>query len=284
MEGWTETRPAHCKLAVPPAWTGVKYNLDATADRQVVGIDSAGRKHWLYSLEHVARAKGEKFERVRALLSEHEDIRTQIEGDLNEPGRLSRIDREASLVAMLVFETGIRPGSNAEAALVTGIKAYGATTLQVRHVKPSPKGLRLVFVGKKGVGQSVLVTNPYLVRVFLDRKARAVSPRQSLFKCSATSLNKYIGGLGSGIFSAKDFRTAVGTKLALEELGDRKRFPRTKKGIKAILNAALDRVARKLGNTRSVARSAYVDPEILQDYVTRLDRLSRPRPSKTETD
>src|SRR5689334_16011694 len=75
--------PDHLNIRIPPAWSNVKVNPDPTAPVIAMGWDAAGRKQRLYSVEHVASAKGSKFERVRALLSEWEDIRTQIEQDLN---------------------------------------------------------------------------------------------------------------------------------------------------------------------------------------------------------
>jgi DNA topoisomerase-1 len=245
---------------VPPAWTGVWLNPDPSHPLQATGFDVKSRKQYVYSSAHEEAAKSSKFERVRQLLIEQEDIRSQIEADLNDY-RVKGKDREAALASYLVFLTGIRPGSNAET--LADKRAYGCTTLQLRHVKPCARGVRLKFTGKKGVQQNVLVTNPYLVEHFLARKAATTSYTAPLFCCSASKLNGYIATLGSGSYTAKDFRTLRGTSLALEILGSRRRFPRKQADRKRLLNAALDRVAKQLGNTRAVSRSAYVDPEIL---------------------
>ena len=271
-EGWVKQvnglpAPEHlARLRIPPAWTGVLVDPDPAAVVLATGLDSAGRKQRLYSVQHLADAKAGKFERVRALLTEWEDIRTQIEGDLNDPNEALY---EQAIAAYLVYNTGMRPGSNADAALLTGIKAYGATTLQLRHVKRCARGVRLKFVGKKGVRQNVLVTDPFLVRVFLRRKKATTAWTTPLFACSAGKLREYVAGLGSGEYTPKDFRTARGTSLALELLGSRKRLPSAKSRRKHIVNAALDRVAKLLGNTRAISRSAYVDPIILERFLTK---------------
>jgi DNA topoisomerase-1 len=256
--------PAHIKaLRIPPAWKDVM--IDPTSTKLIAtGKDAAGRKTSLYHPDWVALSKTDKFIRVRALISEHKDIRTQIESDINDPTRLR--DREAAIVAYLILETGIRPGSTTDTR--AQVQAFGATTLQLRHAKPCARGIRLRFVGKKGVRQSVLVTNPYLVRLIKARRrdGQFGSPSRPIFLAHCNAVNQYIGKLGSGDYTAKDFRTALGTRLARELLGTRKKMPRSKSKRKALCNNALDKIAHTLGNTRAMARKAYVDPTILERY------------------
>ena len=255
--------PSHLiGLYIPPAWTEVKVNL-LDAPLRAMGKDAAGREQRLYSAEHTAAAKSDKFQRVRGLLSEMDDIRTQIESDINDKERKGK-HREAALVAYLIFETGMRPGTGADA--LAAVQSYGATTLELRHVFPAAKGVRLKFIGKKGVPQNILVTNPYLAELILARKRAGTNCRQNLFNCG-TLVNQYIAGLGTGEYTAKDFRTMRGTKLALELLGNRKRLPRTKAGRKKVMNTALDAVAKFLGNTRTVSKGSYVDPVILERFL-----------------
>jgi DNA topoisomerase-1 len=271
-DGWFLTHingrkaPAHLNgLRIPPAWTDVKVDPTPGVHLVATGVDAAGRTQRLYSPEWVARAKSDKFERVKGLLTEWDDIRTQIESDLNAP-TIQGKDREAALVAYLIYETGMRPGSNRDT--LASVKAYGATTVQMRHVTPSAKGARLKFVGKKGVGQNVLVTNPYIAEELVQRKRNALyRTTKPVFRVSSSKVNQYVAGLGSGEYTVKDFRTARGTKLALELLGNRKRLPRTKSGRRKVVNDALDRVARMLGNTRAISRKSYVDPGILERFV-----------------
>lgn len=262
--------PEHlAKLRIPPAWTDVAVDPDPSATILATGLDAAGRKCRLYSPEHHAQAKAGKFQRVRALLSEWEDIRTEIESAINDK-HTSGKDREAALVAYLIYETGMRPGSTASARGDNSqdeVETFGASTIQLRHVKPCKRGVRLKFVGKKGVRQNVLVTNPYLVRELKRRKAADARWSRPVFDVSAGKVNSYIAGLGGGVYTAKDFRTARGTSLALELLGPRKRLPKAKSRRKRIVNNALDRVAKLLGNTRAISRSAYVDPTILERFL-----------------
>lgn len=255
--------PTEKQLEHAKPWTNVKVDVDPEAVVIATGVDAAGRKQRIYSPTHAALASDAKFGRIRELLLEWEDIRTQIEADLNMPD-LPTATREAALVAYLIYETGVRPGSENDTR--AKVQAYGATTLQLRHVKRCSRGVRLRFVGKKGVQQNVLVTNPYLVRVLLQRKRDCGAWSNHLFQTSVGELRRYFKTLGSGNYSPKDFRTARGTSMALELLGNRKRLPSTKMGRKRLLNGALDRIAKTLGNTRAVCKRSYCDPGILRRY------------------
>ena len=244
-------------------WTNIRVDDNPEAIIWATGTDAAGRHQRIYSPMHTTAASGEKFDRVRELLAEWEDIRTQIEADLNDPQFPSE-KREAALTAYLIYETGIRPGSEHDTK--AKVQAYGATTIQLRHVKQCPKGVRLQFIGKKGVKQNVLVTNPYLVRVMLQRKRSSATWSTSVFAVTVNDLRRYVATLGSGNYTPKDFRTARGTSMALELLGSRKRLPSTKTGRKRLLNNALDRIAKTLGNTRAVCKRSYCDPGVIRRY------------------
>ena len=74
-------------------------------------------------------------------------------------------------------------------------------------------------------------------------------------------MNAYIQDAIGEAFSAKDFRTWHGTLAAFEALARGER-PAAKRGQAAAVIAAVDEVAERLGNTRAVARSAYVHPAV----------------------
>jgi len=252
--------PKHLKVAIPPAWKKLCLDPDPSASLIAIGYDVKGRKQYLYSKEHKSDSTSRKFEKVRSLIEQHENIRSEIEEDINDH-RTDYYTLEAALIAYLIYETGIRPGSTADT--LGDVKAYGATTLQLRHISPCPRGVRLKFVGKKGVKQNVLVTNPYLVDELIERKEKGTGWSQPVFDCSASKLREYVHKL-TGDFTPKDLRTMRGTLLAMELIEWRVRVPATKKGRKEIVNNMLDRVAAQLGNTRAVTRSAYVDPTVYE--------------------
>jgi DNA topoisomerase IB len=76
----------------------------------------------------------------------------------------------------------------------------------------------------------------------------------------------------------KDFRTILATRWAKEEL--EKEFAEYMKHdyrwskpeqIKKMIMAASKRVAKKLHNTPSVARSSYIHPEIIEQFISQVN-------------
>src|SRR5204862_21987 len=68
-------------------------------------------------------------------------------------------------------------------------------------------------------------------------------------------------------FTAKDFRTWAGTVLAARALRELAAFDSNTEAKKNIVLRAIESVAERLGNTRTVCRKCYVHPAILDAYV-----------------
>jgi DNA topoisomerase-1 len=79
-------------------------------------------------------------------------------------------------------------------------------------------------------------------------------------------LNAYIRTYLGEEFTAKDFRTWGGTLLAATELAS-KGQPRTPSEGKRHVAEVMRKVAEKLGNTPAVARSSYVSPAVIEQYL-----------------
>ena len=60
--------------------------------------------------------------------------------------------------------------------------------------------------------------------------------------------------------------TAVDGTVRAAALLSRTPLPESRTGISRALNAAVDEVAHRLGNTRSVCRSCYIHPGILESW------------------
>lgn len=264
--------PEHLKtLRIPPAWTSVEVSIDPAAKCWASGVDVKGRLQRLYSSMHVAAASTEKFGRVQKLIHDADVIRSKIEVDVKRKvsvgARAEESMREAAIVAYLIFETGIRPGSNAETK--GDVRAFGATTLQARHVKIMSSGrVWLRFIGKKGVRIKLRVTNPWLVEQLVKRKNAADGAYTTpIFNVSDGLLRKYCRTLADGSYSPKDFRTMRGTSLAAALLKGR-RIPKNKTAINRLLRHVVKKVAKALGNTPAVCRKSYIDPAILPKLPT----------------
>lgn len=245
------------QVAVPPAWQNVQYFTDPESKLLVKGEDAKGRTQYIYNPKHVDSSSKEKFARINALNKQYDDI--VIENAANVAEGMS----EAECLA-LILDTGIRPGSEKETSAET--EAFGATTLQGRHVVQKDNGkIRLEFTGKKGVDLSIPITSPYVADILLQRK-KSAGDSGRLFEITGDQLLRYTKRLGDNAgFQTKDFRTHLGTEVAMRKMSRMKK-PQTMAEYKQAVRDVADAVAEKLGNTRKVALSSYINPAIFEKW------------------
>ena len=255
-----EAAPPHLNgLKIPPGWSNVQVETDPESPILATGFDRAGRQQYRYKPDFLAKNQDEKFANVRDLLAEWEDIRTQIERDVVNMSYGTREQQQAAIIALLIYETGIRPGSIKDTK--AKVKAYGATTLLNRHIVSDGLSISLVFVGKKGVSQNVSVTNFWLRSMFQTAVTNGHPKQDRIFDCRESVLRKYFATLGSGKYTPKDFRTCRATSLAIELIG-KQALPTDQKERKKTVKEITSKVASKLGNTAAVANKSYIDPAV----------------------
>ena len=187
-----------------------------------------------------------------------------MDADLRRHG-LPREKVVAAVVALL-DETSLRVGNERYAR---DNRSYGLTTLRSRHATAGSRSVRFRFKGKSGRQVDVGLQDRRLASVV--RRCQDL-PGQRLFQYEdpetgdwqpvlSEDVNDYIQAAIGDEFSAKDFRTWHGTLAAFEALARGER-PTAKRGQAAAVVAAVDEVAERLGNTRAVARQAYVHPAV----------------------
>jgi DNA topoisomerase-1 len=273
-------------LAIPPAWTDVWICPDPLGHIQATARDAKGRKQYRYHPKFRALRDESKFGRMLRFSEALPDLREQIERDLNAPV-LSRRKLLATLVRLL-DKTLIRVGND---EYTKANRSYGLTTLRQRHVEVIGHTVRFEFRGKSGVEHSVAVTDRRLARIVGQLQDL---PGQELFKyidgegqrqsIDSDDVNAYLREVTGLDVTAKDFRTWSGTMLAARALRDLGPAP-NERTAKMNVNKALDHVAARLGNTRTVCRKYYVHPSIIEAYHQGItapvpppqpDRLNRP--------
>ncbi len=246
------------EMRIPPAWTEVRINSDPEEDLQATGFDSKGRKQYVYSQTATMRQAALKFAKIEELMQKANEIEAQNNRNLKSKDPYTA---ECAAVMALIFSTGIRPGSTAD----TGAEkqAYGATTLEARHVVLTANGgVRLQFVGKKGVQISIPVKDPEVAAILKDRKAAAGGKwKTRIFDVSDGQLRNYVKTLDGGDFNPKDFRTLKGTETAIAEIKAQKfKRARSEKAYKKMVKTVAKKVAAVLGNTPAVALKSYINP------------------------
>ena len=78
-------------------------------------------------------------------------------------------------------------------------------------------------------------------------------------------INRYLQHNLGEDFTAKDFRTWVGTVLAAVVLADQG-SPESERERRRAIAQVVEEVAEHLGNTPAVARSAYIDPRVVERF------------------
>jgi DNA topoisomerase I len=255
------------KLVIPPAWENVWICALANGHLQATGVDQRRRKQYKYHAAWNQLRNHTKFYRLLEFSKVLPSIRLQVEKDLV----VTELTREKVLatVIALMQRTNIRVGNNAYEKLYG---SFGLTTLKDKHVEVNATQMKFSFTGKKGVPHSISIKNKKLASIV--QKCKEI-PGKELFQYYDTEgvrrsidsgmVNEYIRNITGADFTAKDFRTWAGTVnafLAFKEIGLAEEDSMVKKNIVEVL----DKVARDLGNTRTVCKKYYVHPLIISLY------------------
>jgi DNA topoisomerase I len=255
-------------LAIPPAWTDVWICPLATGHLQATGHDARGRKQYRYHPRWRAVRDETKYDRMIAFAQALPHIRARVEQDLAQSG-LPRMKVLATVVRLL--ETTLIRVGNEEYARDNG--SFGLTTLRNRHVNVEGQTLRFSFKGKSGVRHSIYVDDRRLARIV--QRCQDL-PGQELFQyldddgtphdIDSADVNAYLQEIAGQEFTAKDFRTWAGTVLAARALQELETFDSQAQAKRNIV-AAIESVAKRLGNTKAVCRKCYVHPGVINAYL-----------------
>jgi DNA topoisomerase-1 len=260
-------------LAIPPAWTDVWINPNPRGHIQATGRDARRRKQSRYHDTWTAHRDADKFSHLVGFCRVLPRIRRRVGRDLRKPG-LSQ-EKVVAAIVRLLESTFIRIGNEEYASQN---KSFGLTTLRDRHAKVRGDTIRLSFRGKSGKDVEAEVTDPRVARVV---KRCQELPGQLLFgyvdengerrTVTSDDVNDYLRETTGGDYTAKDFRTWGGTVLAAVALRALEGFESEAEAKRNVV-AAIDNVARRLGNTRAVSRRSYVHPAVIDSYLdNRLD-------------
>jgi DNA topoisomerase-1 len=197
-------------------------------------------------------------------------IRQRVQQDLNLPGLPK--NKVLATVVRLIDKTAIRVG-NDEYAKTN--ESFGATTMREDHVDiVNGSKLRFRFRGKSGIEHEIEVTDKKLAKIVQQCQEL---PGEELFhyinddgdicRIYSEDVNAYLRELSGQDFTAKDFRTWVGTSqaaLELESIGPCETQTDAKKNLTAMVKA----VSQRLGNKPPACRKYYIHPIIFESYVS----------------
>ena len=258
------------ELVIPPAWRDVWISPRARAKLQATGVDRAGRRQYLYHPEFRAQQEQEKFDKLvrfaerlpgssRKAMSEHMerepfDRRLDVRAcDSADQSRLVSCRHRA----LCAHDPDVR---DHDASQESCLRAREPDRVPVPGQAPrlgSDRGRRRGARRRdEGAARAA-------------RRQSALSLRRttdSLCNLTGARLNEYIDEHLGEEFTAKDFRTWGGTLLAAIALAERG-SPDTETEAKRVVAGVMRAVGEKLGNTPAVARSSYVSPAVVEQYL-----------------
>jgi DNA topoisomerase I len=266
------------RLGIPPAWRDVWICPHASGHLQATGRDDRGRKQYRYHTRWREVRDQAKYDKMVSFAQALPTIRRRTSTDLRKPG----LPREKVLAAVvrIMEKTLIRVGNEEYA---DQNDSYGLTTLQDHHADVRGSKVTFEFKGKSGKEHEIDLEDKRLARIV----ARCQDlPGEELFQykdekgvtrdIGSADVNDYLRQASGENFTAKDFRTWAGTVLAARALQEFQSFTSTAQAKKNLMRA-IDAVAMRLGNTKTVCRKCYVHPAIINSYMegSLLDLLSR---------
>jgi DNA topoisomerase-1 len=152
-------------------------------------------------------------------------------------------------------------------------RTFGITTLRKNHVTVRGARISFRYRGK----HSIMIRSAIVDRELAGAMRQLLAqPGARVFKfdvgdgsyCNLDQrrLNAYIRRYLGDEFTAKDFRTWGGTLIAAVEFAQREP-PENPTQAKRRVAEVMRRVAERLGNTPAVARSSYVSPAVVEQYL-----------------
>lgn len=270
-------------IGIPPAYEAVWICSSLNGHIQATGLDARGRKQYRYHPKWRALRDQTKYDRVLQFATMLPKLRRRISSDMKRKA-LPR-EKVLATVASLLDKTLVRVGNHQYAA---ANKSFGLTTLRRKHAAIRNGALRLEFIGKSGKRWNLQINDKRIISIV---KRCAEIPGHDLFKyvdddghvCTIGSgdVNEYIKDAMDDDFTAKDFRTWAGTVLAAAALA-KCNIASTQAQTKRNITAAIEEVARQLGNTPAICRKCYVHPDILDAYASGdlIKILNKPRSAR----
>ena len=256
-------------LAIPPAWEDVWICSDPDGHIQATGVDAKGRRQYRYHDEWRAERDREKHDRILRFARRLPALREQVAHDL----ALDGMPRERVLAcAVRLLELGFfRIGGEAYAE---ENDTYGLATIRKRHVRVRGDLLEFDYDAKSGQHRLCQVADPEVRAVITTLRRRRAPTEAELLAykvgrewvdVKSSDINEYVQQHIGDEFSAKDFRTWVGTVLAAAGLAVEDGGESETSRKRAVASVVKD-VAEHLGNTPAVARSAYIDPRVVERF------------------
>jgi DNA topoisomerase-1 len=254
-------------LAVPPAYSDVRYAGSSNIHLQAIGRDAAGRLQYRYHPDWEKVREIRKARRLTRLVAALPKIRRSVGQRLagDQPTR----DFAFSAVIELVARTAIRPGNDSYARLHG---SRGATTLLKSNAAIEDGCILISFRAKGGKVVQKECNAQNLVRAFALLRTL---PGRRLFQyrdeagqvraVTSPQVNTFLREVAGVRISLKDFRTLIASAAVMESLS-RVTPAGSARGRDRQIMEAVKVSAHELANTPAICRKSYVHETIVTAF------------------
>jgi DNA topoisomerase I len=284
-------------LVIPPAWQDVWICPWQHGHIQAVGVDSAGRKQYLYHPRWREKRDREKHDHVLDFAAALPDARMAVLAELDATVRGRQALRRQRVLAACVrlLDLGFFRVGGERYAEENG--TFGLATLRREHVSFARGEITFCYPAKGGYERVQAIADPQVIRVIRALRSRADDDDALLAywrddawqRVHSSDINLYLKELTGLEVSAKDFRTWHATVLAAVGLAVSPIARASASSRKRAVARVVKEVAEYLGNTPAVCRSSYIDPRVIERYdrgdtiAADLDRLGESAPGSLAT-
>jgi DNA topoisomerase-1 len=255
-------------LVIPPAWKEVWISPRRNTKLQATGVDAAGRRQYLYHVDFRARQEQAKFDRLIQFAERLPTLRAATAEDMARE-QLDRL-RVSAVATRLINAGWFRVGSERYAR---ESRTYGITTIRKGHVRVRGNRISFDFRSKHRTVVRTTLVDDELADAVKELLEVPGGPRvfrylyeDSICNLTGARLNDYVREHMGEEFTAKDFRTWGGTLIAAIAFAEHGP-PAGESEAKRVIPAVMRRVGQELGNSPAVARSSYVSPAVIDQYL-----------------
>jgi DNA topoisomerase-1 len=271
------------QLRIPPAYNDVMIFYVKSPKILFQGYDAAGRLQQIYSQAHCKAACKKKFQSL--IDFGHTLPKIYADCDKYLAAAKQTKNKIISIIIKIISLCYFRVGN---AKYVKLYDHHGISTINKSHIKKTPKGIEIKFVGKKGVVNECLITEDKLNKA-IESLTAGKKESDPIFIydengtkniISAIEINHWLRQYGSE-FTTKMFRNFDANVMFVEFMRKEHssqdvapdQLPLTKR--KKALVAAMKEVSQEINNTPAICKKAYMSPDLIALY------LDHPRKFKT---
>jgi DNA topoisomerase I len=254
----------------------VKVNLEGDIHSHAVMIwkdPKTSREKRAYTEKFMQRNENIKWSRIKNIKPTQIDRVIKVATKLlnNKNPKLQQVGAIISIIA----QTGLRPGS------IKGFEETGnrgVSTLSADNLTINGSEILLNFTGKSHQENEATIRDTELA-AYLKKRIEEKREETFLFDVPKSLVDKvYDDHMKMKDFKLKDMRTWFACQAAIKFLNDDKSTPpplpenqkEIKKVVKDKLNRCFEHVSDLLNNTPTMARTSYVHPVIIKDWLKEL--------------